>query len=498
MKKSGIAYSINYLMILRVLGWLLLIESVFIALPAIVSFIYSETDVALAFLKTAALTLVSGLALTYGLRRSTRNMAMRRREGILLTSMVWVVFSFFGMLPLLIASTHTTITDAFFETMSGFTTTGASVVKDIEALPKGILFWRSLSQWIGGMGIILFTLAVLPMLNYRGGVTLFSSEVTGITHERIRPRVNQTAMSLWVIYIVMTLVMFLLLWLGPMDWFDSLCHTLSTVSTGGFSTKNAGLFYWHDYYSDFIIIVFMLMCGVNFSLLYGLFVDHTFKPMLKSVIFRWYIGVICVGAIAIFARVEYMHFCDTGSDRVLYSVFDTISAITSTGFSTIDYEEHGQFIFFLLLILMFFGGMAGSTSGGAKLDRFVVLFKNVLNELYKVINPNAVTSVRIDNKAVPRSVADKVLAFLALYVLIIVVVALLLTVLGMPAFDALFNSMSAISNIGFGYGELTGGEDKFACLPDLAKWVLAFEMMIGRLELFTVLVVFSRSFWVKD
>ncbi|MBQ0121506.1 MAG: TrkH family potassium uptake protein, partial [Bacteroidales bacterium] len=353
MKKSGIAYSINYLMILRVLGWLLLIESVFIALPAIVSFIYSETDVALAFLKTAALTLVSGLALTYGLRRSTRNMAMRRREGILLTSMVWVVFSFFGMLPLLIASTHTTITDAFFETMSGFTTTGASVVKDIEALPKGILFWRSLSQWIGGMGIILFTLAVLPMLNYRGGVTLFSSEVTGITHERIRPRVNQTAMSLWVIYIVMTLVMFLLLWLGPMDWFDSLCHTLSTVSTGGFSTKNAGLFYWHDYYSDFIIIVFMLMCGVNFSLLYGLFVDHTFKPMLKSVIFRWYIGVICVGAIAIFARVEYMHFCDTGSDRVLYSVFDTISAITSTGFSTIDYEEHGQFIFFLLLILMF-------------------------------------------------------------------------------------------------------------------------------------------------
>lgn len=485
-------------MILRVLGWLLLIESLFLVLPSIISLIYGESSTALAFVESAAITASVGCFMIYGLRRWSNRTSMRKREGILLTSVVWIVFSFFGMIPLLLTSTVTTITDAFFETMSGFTTTGASVINDVEILPRGIVFWRSLSQWIGGMGIILFTLAVLPMLNYKGGVTLFSSEVTGITHERILPRVSQTAKSLWFIYALMTVVMFGLLVMGPMNWFESICHTLSTVSTGGFSTMNEGLHYWHDYYTDTVIIFFMLLCGINFSLIYGFFVEGRIKSVLKSVTLRWYLGVIFVGIIAIFARVQYMGFCDSVSDSILYSVFDTVSCITSTGFSSIDYEEHGQFIFFLLLILMFFGGMAGSTSGGAKIDRFVLLFKFVKNELYKVININAVTSVRMDSKAIQRGIIDKVLAFLAVFIMIIVFVAIILTMLGMPAFDALFNSLSAISNIGFGYGEMTGGVDKFANLPDLGKWVLALEMLVGRLELFTVLVIFTRGFWIKD
>lgn len=491
-------HSINLVMLLRVLGWLLMIESIFLAIPACVSMVYDEMGTALAFLESAGITVAVGSLLVYGLRRWSNRTSMRKREGLLLTSVVWIVFSFFGMIPLLLTSTVTNVTDAFFETMSGFTTTGASVINDVEILPRGIVFWRSLSQWIGGMGIILFTLAVLPMLNYKGGVTLFSSEVTGITHERIRPRVNQTAKSLWFIYITMTIVMFGLLVLGPMTWFESICHTLSTVSTGGFSTMNEGLHYWHDYYTDSVIIFFMLLCGINFSLIYGVIVEGRIKTALKSVTLRWYLGVILFGIIAIFARVQYMGFCDSVADSILYSVFDTVSCITSTGFSSIDYEGHGQFIFFLLLILMFFGGMAGSTSGGAKTDRFVVLFKYVKNELYKTINVNAITSVRLDNKAVPRNIVDKVLAFLSMYVLIIVFVAVILTLLGMPAFDALFNSLSAISNIGFGYGEMTGGVDKFANLPDLGKWILALEMLVGRLELFTVLVIFTRGFWIKD
>lgn len=495
---SRFLYSINYVMVLRMLGWLLIIESFFLALPVGVSLYYGETFIATSFLKAVTITVVVGMLLTYGFRNKYRNTTMHKREGLLLTACVWFVFSFFGMLPLLFSSTVGSVTDAFFETMSGFTTTGASVISDVEALPRGIVFWRSLSQWVGGMGIILFTLAVLPMLNYKGGVTLFSSEVTGITHERVRPRVSQTAKSMWTIYITMTVTMFLLLLLGPMNWFDSVCHTLSTVSTGGFSTMNDGLHYWHDYYSDTIIIFFMLICGINFSVIFALFVDRNWKLVYKNAVLRWYLGVIVIGSLVIFCRVQYMGFCDTISDSILYSVFDTISAITSTGFSSIDYEENGQFIFFLLLMLMFFGGMAGSTSGGAKIDRFIVVFKYVRNELFKAVNPNAVTAIRLNHKSVPRNVVEKVLAFIALYILIIIFVAIILTMYGMPAFDAMFNSLSAISNIGFGYGEMTGGIDKFANLPDICKWVLSLEMVVGRLELFTVLVLFTRRFWVKD
>lgn len=491
-------HKINFTMVVRVLGWLLLIESIFLLLPAGVSLVYDETDVAMAFVKTALITVSAGMLMTFSFRERFSNTTMRKREGLLLTSVVWIVFSLFGMLPLLFTVTTETITDAFFETMSGFTTTGASVIKDVEALPRGLVFWRSLSQWLGGMGIILFTLAVLPMLNYKGGVTLFSSEVTGITHERIRPRVNQTAKTLWGMYLVMTVLLFVLLMFGPMNWFDAICHTLSTVSTGGFSTMNDGIHYWHDYYTDAVIMFFMLICGINFSVIYAVVLEGKWKMILQNVTLRWYLGIILFGSLAILVRVLYCHFCDTLSDSILFSVFDTISAITSTGFSSIDYESSGQFIFFLLILLMFFGGMAGSTSGGAKVDRFLIVFKSVRNELHKAININSVTTVRLDSRAVPRSVVDKVLAFLAIYVFIIIGVAVFLTMFDMPAFDAFFNSMSAISNIGFGYGEMTGGVDKFANLPDVCKWVLAFEMLIGRLELFTVLVVFTRNFWIKD
>lgn len=373
------------------------------------------------------------------------------------------------MLPFLFSGTVSGVTDGFFEAMSGFTTTGASVITNVEILPRGVLFWRSMMQWIGGMGIILFTLAVIPMLNYKGGVSLFNSEVTGITHERMRPRVSQTAKSLWGIYLVFTVVLAVLLTVGPMDWYDAICHTMSTVSTGGFSTKNNGLHFWHDYYTDIVIIMFMAVCGINFTIIYNVVVRGKFSEFKRSDTLKWYFFVIIFGSVVVFARIIYMGFVEEWDYALVLSVFDTISAITSTGFATYNYEHEGEFIFFFLMLLMFFGGMAGSTAGGAKIDRFVVLLKNIKNELYKVVHSNAVTSVRLDGKSVPHVIVEKVLAFLSIYVAVMVFMAVILTLFGMPAFDALFNSLSAISNIGFGYGEMTGGEDKFAMIQECAS-----------------------------
>ncbi len=490
------SHTINFSIVLRVVGWLLMIEALFMLVPLVVAILYEEMLIAAEFGVSVALTFATGLVMNYFIHPTSNT--MRKREGLLLTATVWIFFSIFGMLPFLFSGTVSGVTDGFFEAMSGFTTTGASVITNVEILPRGVLFWRSMMQWIGGMGIILFTLAVIPMLNYKGGVSLFNSEVTGITHERMRPRVSQTAKSLWGIYLVFTIVLAVLLTVGPMDWYDALCHTMSTVSTGGFSTKNNGLHFWHDYYTDIVIILFMAMCGINFTIIYNVVVRGKFSEFKRSDTLKWYLFVIIAGSVIVFLRIIYMGFVEERDFAIVLSVFDTISAITSTGFATYDYEHEGNFIFFVLMILMFFGGMAGSTAGGAKIDRFVVLLKNIKNELYKVVHSNAVTSVRLDGKSVPHVIVEKVLAFLSIYVAVMVFMAVILTLFGMPAFDALFNSLSAISNIGFGYGEMTGGEDKFAMIPGVCKWLLAIEMMIGRLEVFTVLALLTPSFWKKD
>lgn len=488
-----LSQNINFPIVLRLVGWLLMIESQFMLLPMGVAWYYGENHVAVVFLITLLATLVAGVAMAYGIKPTSRS--MRKREGLLLTSLVWIFFSIFGMIPFLATGALNTVTDAFFETMAGFTTTGSSVIVDLEKMPHGILLWRSLMQWIGGLGIILFTLAVLPMLNYKGGIALFNAEVTGITHERMRPRVNQTAKSLWIIYLVLTIVLGLMLY-PAMGGFDATCHALSTISTGGFSTKNDGLIFWHSYYIAYVVMAFMFLGGINFSLIYFTILGK-FKRLWKSSIFKWYVAIIIICASLILLRVLYQGDFDDFSQPALFAVFDTISAITSTGYSTASYESTGEFISILLMVVMFFGGMAGSTSGGAKLDRFVVLVKNCKNELYKVLHPNSVTAVWVDGKAMPQARINKVTAFLSIYVIIIFVVAIFLTAFDIPLFDALFSSMSVISNVGLGYG-VTGADGSWALLPDAAKWILSLEMLIGRLELFTVLVVFSRSFWVKD
>ena len=463
----SLSQGINFPVILRVLGWLLMIESLFMLIPLGVAVYYGESNVAWVFAATTAFTSICGALMAY--RIKPKNRSMNKREGLLLTASVWVVFSMFGMIPFLATGTLPSVTDAFFETMAGFTTTGSSVITDLESLTHGMLMWRSLMQWIGGLGIILFTLAVLPMLNYKGGIALFNAEVTGITHERMRPRVNQTAKALWAIYLGLTILLALLL-VPAMGSFDAVCHALTTMSTGGFSTKNTGLLHWHSFYIAIVVMSFMFLGGVNFSLLFFA-ITGKFSRVWKSSVFKWYVLIIVLSAVIIIAKMLYSGYCNNNSERVLFAFFDTVSAITSTGFSVVNYAHTGEFIPMLLMMIMFFGGMAGSTSGGAKLDRLIVLGKYCRNEIYRVLHSNSVTAVWIDHKALSQSRLNKVTAFLSIYVIIILFVGFILSAFDIPMYDAMFASMSALSNVGMGYG-VTGADGSWALLPDAAKWIL--------------------------
>ena len=486
--------NINFAIVLRMQGWLLLIEAAFMLLPLVVSLYYNEASSLRAFIYSTAITAGAGMLMVFGIR--PKSTSMHKREGLMLTAIIWVFFSLFGMLPYLFSETFNNVTDAFFETMAGFTTTGSSVIRYVEEIPRGVLFWRAMTQWIGGMGIILFTLAVIPMLNQKGGIALFNAEVTGITHERLRPRVSQTAKDLWLIYIGLTFLLTLLLVAGPMNWFDAMCHAMTTTSTGGYSTKNIGLDYWQSSYVFIVVIIFMFIGGISFSIIAASF-RGDFKRIRNNNTLKWYCMTALITTVVIVVYMAYKAFLDNNFDRFVYGAFDTISAITSTGFSTFDYEDSGEFVTIILMVMMFFGGMAGSTSGGAKMDRFIVLLKNTANEFYRLLHTNSVRAVHVDGKPVPNHVVSKVNTFFAVYIGIIMVVALYLTFFGLPVFDAMYTSMSAISNVGIGHG-VTGPNGSWVVLHPAAKWVLAFEMMVGRLELFTVLVIFTRSFWKKD
>jgi len=486
--------NINFAIVMRMQGWLLLIEAAFMLLPMGISWLYHEHTALNAFIYSTLITAAAGAGMAFGIK--PRSTSMHKREGLMLTAIIWVFFSLFGMLPYLFSETFNNVTDAFFETMAGFTTTGSSVIRYVEEIPRGVLFWRAMTQWIGGMGIILFTLAVIPMLNQKGGIALFNAEVTGITHERLRPRVSQTAKDLWLIYIGLTALLTALLYAGPMDWFDAVCHAMTTTSTGGYSTKNIGIDYWNSDYVFIVILIFMFIGGISFSIIAAT-MRGNFRRIRHNNTLRWYCMTTLITTAAIMGYMSYKGFLDTHGDRFIYSAFDTLSAITSTGFSTFDYEDSGEFVTVVLMVMMFFGGMAGSTSGGAKMDRLIVLLKNTANEFYRVLHTNSVRSVHIDGKPVPNHVVSKVNTFFTVYILIIMVVALYLTFFGLPVFDAMYTSMSAISNVGIGHG-VTGANGSWVALHPGAKWVLAFEMMVGRLELFTVLVMFTRSFWKKD
>lgn len=482
---------LNVKMLLRVIGWLLVIEAAFMAIPCITGLFYRE-DCTLQFLLCMVITAVCGMGMV-SLRPKSREMG--KREAIVLTGLIWIILSLFGMLPFLTCGTHLNATDAFFETMSGFTTTGATVLGSLKDVPHSILLWRCIVQWIGGLGIILFTLAVVPMLNYQGGMQLFNAEVTGITHDKLRPRVSFTAQSLWLVYICLTTLLVILLSFSGMSVFDSFCYGFSTMSTGGFSNSDISVTESGNIYIKVVLTLFMFLGGVNFALIYKIICGNL-RSAFRNDVLRWYLVIVMICYIVLTLNVVLRGLANSIEDVTIDPLFQAISILTSTGITEPDFAEWGPVAIIVLIIMMFTGACAGSTSGGAKIDRFIVLFKFIKNEFFKIMHPSAVTTVCINGKGTAPAVVQKTLAFLFVYVIVIFAGGTVLVLMGLPLKDSFFVTLSAISNTGLGT-DITGIGGNFALIPAGGKWLLSFIMLVGRLELFTILLLFFPSFWRK-
>lgn len=473
----------------KISGWLLLFEGMLLCVPCVVGILYGESDWS-AFAIAAAAAVAIGALLSYVTRHAKTK--LHRREGYLLTSTVWILFSGFGMIPFLLCSHPLDVASAFFETMSGFTTTGASVIVNVESQSHSVLLWRALTQWIGGLGIVLFLLALLPALNQAGGLSVYNAETTGITHDKIHPRIRQTAASLWKIYVTLTLTMTALLWLGPMNFFDSLCQSMTAMSTGGFSTRNASIAAWHSDYVTAVITVFMFVAGVNFILLYGVW-RGDWHSLWRSDVFRAYLGITIVAYLIFMAIILIGDKSYSLADVFLNPMFHIVSALTSTGFSiSSDYTAWGSLGVGLTLILMILGACAGSTTGGLKIDRVVVLSKNIKRQIHMSLFPNHLVAIEVGGKQVDARNMASVTALLAMYLIAISGGTLLMAAQGRNLIDAFFTTVSCVSNNGLGYG-ITGAG--FGDLSAITKWVMAGLMLIGRLEFFTVITLFSAAFW---
>lgn len=482
---------INILMLLRIEGWLLLILALFMTLPCIVSLCYEEES-SVPILISIGITGGAGALMT-SIRTKSKDMG--KREAFLLTGLTWVILSLFGMLPFLFYGTHLSVTDAFFETMSGFTTTGASVLHSLQNVPKAIIFWRCLIQWFGGLGILLFTLAVVPMLNSSGGMMLFNAEVTGITHDKLRPRVSATAKGLWGLYILLTVVLILLLLCSQMDFFESVCYGMSTMSTGGFTTSDNGLGQFDSLYIKIVMTFFMFIGGINFALLYGVITGKGLK-LQQNTVFKVYVAAVLVGYLLFAANMLIEDLAVNIDDITIDPLFQSVSLLSSTGILEPDFHNWGPLSLVVMLTMMVCGACAGSTAGGAKIDRFVILFKFIKNEFYKMMHPNAITTVRLNGKGTPPHVLYKTLSFLFLYAIIIIIGGTALSLIGLPIADSFFACLQAISNTGLGT-DVTGINGDYSLIPDSAKWILSFIMLTGRLEIYTVILVLTPGFWKR-
>lgn len=482
---------INIPMLLRVIGWLLLVEAGMMLVPTGFGIYYGEHNT-LNFVIAIGITAAVGMMLM-SLKPASREMG--KREAILLTALTWVILSMFGMLPFLLCGTHMGITDAFFETMSGFTTTGATVLNSFEGISHSILIWRCLLQWIGGLGILLFTIAIVPMLNYQGGMQLFNAEVTGLKHDKIRPRIGSTSKDLWLVYTIFTIVAIVLLSFSKMGLFNAICYGMSTMSTGGFASHDFSLDEWNSIYIKIVITFFMFVGSVNFTLVFRGATGH-FRAIWKNEVLKIFVVVIFICYALLTVNVIISDHVTELEDVTIDPLFQAVSLLSSTGLTESDFFDWGPIAFILLIIMMGVGGCAGSTTGGAKLDRFVVLYKYLKNEFYRLMHPSAVKTVSINGAGTPIPVLQKTLAFLFLYLIVILVGGILLSIVGLPLSDSFFCSLSAVSNTGVGT-DITGLNGNYSLVPDTAKWILTFLMLVGRLEIYTVLILFTRVFWKK-
>ena len=444
-----------------------------------------------------AVSLAAGLAvsgLLFYLGRNGKASDLGPREAFVVVSLSWVLCSAIGALPFYLNGSVPTYTDAYFEAMSGFTTTGASVLTDIQSNPRGILFWRSLTHWLGGMGIIVLSLAILPFLGV-GGMQLFKAEVPGPVPEKLTPRIQQTAVVLWAVYVLMSAAETILLMFAGMDLFDALTHTFGTMATGGFSPRNLSVGYYQSPAVDWIITAFMFLAGANFTLHYFA-LRGKLSVFWKDDEFRFYTWVTLFSTLTITAALMLgNHYASIGQ-AVRYSAFQVVSILTTTGFVTADFEKWPAYTQLLLVVLMFVGGCAGSTGGGMKNIRVLLLGKQAAIELKRLLHPRAVLVPRVGGKVVERDAVSSVGVFFVVYMGIFVGASLVMAALGLDIVSALTSVAATLGNIGPGLG-VVGPMDNFAGVPQAGKWVLSLCMLLGRLELFTVLMLFVPGTWKR-
>ena len=484
----------NTRMVFRTMGALLLLEALFMAISMGVSLWYNEADSDV-FLVSTIITLLAGfIGIFIGRRAESR---MGEREGYFIVAMVWVVFSLFGMLPYYLSGQVPSFTDAWFETMSGFTTTGATIIPDLDSITHGLLFWRSLTQWIGGMGIIVLSIAILPIFGLNG-MQLYAAEVTGLTYEKLSPRISDTAKLMWTTYIVLTAIEILAVWLCGMELFDAICHSFSTIATGGFSTKNESLAFYDSAAIHYIVTFFMFMSGVNFVLLIYLLRGKT-RNIIKDEELRWYtIAVILFTLIiTIGLYVSRTGWTLTQMERSFRdSIFTVISSMTSTGYTISDYMNWPLVAWVIIFFLMLTGACAGSTAGGIKWVRLSIIFKNGVAEFKRRIHPNAIIPVKLNEKVVPQQTINNIMAFMIFYVFIIVITVVVFCACGVNFDEAIGSAVSAMGNVGISIGQF-GPAGTYESFPDVAKWMMSLVMLIGRLEIFTVLLLFTKVLWKK-
>ncbi|MDA0973522.1 MAG: TrkH family potassium uptake protein [Bacteroidetes bacterium] len=478
--------------ILKFLSVLLLFNGGFMSLILPLA-IKDEDGTALGIGAAVILHLILGIFLLW-LNKDADGKELRKRDGFLVVTLGWVMMSVFGCLPYLFTGTIPDVTNAFFETISGFTTTGASILDDIESMPRSILLWRSLTQWIGGMGIIVLAVAILPILGI-GSVQLFSAEAPGLKPDKIKPRIADTAKRLWFLYMALTVSEVILLWLGDMNLFDAINHSLTTLSTGGFSTKQASIAHWDSAYIHYVITGFMFLGGTNFILIYWL-THLKFKKLIENEEFRFYGGLVLVFSIVVSIAL-YLKGDLSGEESFRTSLFQVVSIVSTTGYATADYTLWGSGLTMFFFLLLFSGGSAGSTAGGVKMVRHLILFKNSGAELKRQLHSNAIIPIRIDGKAIPMEMTSSVLAFMMLYIVLFALGSILLAAMGVDFDTAIGAVATSLGNVGPGINEVSPSYS-FNFLPAAAKWELGFLMLVGRLELFTVLMLFNPYYWRKN
>jgi len=454
--------------------------------------LYYQDESVLPLLKSIAVTLGTGLVI-YLVFRSAKGEVMSHREGMGVVAIGWTAAGLFGALPYYCGGVFSTFADAFFESVSGFTTTGASVLINIEIVPRGLLFWRSLTHWLGGMGIIVLSLAILPFLGV-GGMQLYKAEVPGPAPDKLKPRIRDTAMVLWKVYVLFSAAETRLLMLGGMDLFQALCHTFGTMATGGFSTRQASIGSYHSPYIDTVVILFMLFAGINFSLHYQ-FLKGDLRAFWRNPEFRFFIGAVVIFVLAVSSNVYHTVY-ETFSEAIRFGGFQVISIITTTGYTTADFEKWPSLSQTILLFCMFLGASAGSTGGGMKCLRIMLLLKHSYKQLFSLIHPRAVTQVKLGGRPISDEVLHSIWGYFVLYLGVFIVSSFLLAAMGVDVATSFAAVAATIGNIGPGLG-LVGPTDNYAHIPMLGKWLLIFCMLLGRLEIYTILILFVPEFWRK-